>query len=93
MPYGVLLLPEYIQGTRSELKLRVFSSFLQAMATESVSAVPPDARFSFEPVSSSVLQSGEKSLLGKVVFEPAAACRQTDACYAGFNTNTKCKSG
>lgn len=79
-------------GKRAELKLRVYSSFAQEMVADSLTAVPPDTRFKFVPESASKkskIFSGQKNLIGKVVFDPGAACRKDESCYSGFSIRSK----
>ena len=77
-------------GRRAELKLKVYSSFEQEMVTDSVSPTPPDPRFLFVPESKGArIYSGVKNLVGKVVFDAAAACKKEQTCYAGFTLPSK----
>ena len=78
------------QGKRVELKLRVFSSFAQEMSVDSVTTVPPDPRFSFRADKKKRrILPDQKSLIGKVVFDPGAECEEDESCYVGFDTNSK----
>ena len=84
------------QGKRVYLTLRALSSFAEEMAVESVTTVPPDPRFYFKEASDKAkekgagkLVPGQKSYLGKVVFDPAAACSEDDSCYVGFSASGK----
>ena len=91
-----LIFEPVFPGAKAELKLKVFSSFAEEMIAESVAPVPADPRFSFKHPSSvingrNVIMSGERSFIGKVIFDPAANCRQEDNCYAGFDLRTKSK--
>lgn len=75
--------------------MQVYSSFLEEMITDSVSAKPLDNRFSFQHAvleGRTVIMSSEKSFVGKVIFDPGANCREDESCYAGFALDTKCKS-
>ncbi len=76
-----------LQGKSVDLKLRVFSSFTQGMTTTSVETVPPDPRFSFRESSKTRgrIFSGQKNLVGRIIFDPEAACRREQNCYSGFD--------
>ena len=90
-----LIFEPVFPGTKAELKLKVFSSFAEEMITETVAPVPPDPRFSFKSTVNNgrnVIMSGERSLIGKVIFDPAATCRQDNSCYAGFDLQSSSKS-
>ena len=90
-----LIFDPVFPGTKAELKLKVFSSFAEEMITETVAPVPPDPRFSFKGTvinGRNVIMSGERSLIGKVIFDPAATCRQDNSCYAGFDLQSNSKS-
>ena len=90
-----LIFEPVFPGTKAELKLKVFSSFAEEMITETVAPVPPDPRFSFKQTvinGRNVIMSGERSLIGKVIFDPAATCRQDNSCYAGFDLQSSSKS-
>lgn len=81
-------------GEKSELKLKVSSSFAEEMITDSVMTVPPDPRFSFKHSvrdGRTPIMSGDKSFIGWVVFDPGAVCRFNDSCYVGFKLNSKSK--
>ena len=89
-----LIFEPVFPGTKAELKLKVFSSFAEEMITDTVAPVPPDPRFSFKHNSlngRNVIMSGERSFIGKVIFDPAATCRQDNSCYAGFDLQSKSK--
>ena len=95
-PKEGLFFPPAFPGSRSEVKLRVYSSFSQHMKVDSVMAHPPDPRFIFKPDPKSSptpgvprIVSGQKNYLGKLIFDPAQGCRKDDDCYAGFSTNSK----
>ena len=88
------LLPTFFLflGKKTELKLKVFSSFAEEMITDHITTVPPDPRFSFKHAvhdGRTVIMSGEKSFIGKVVFDPGASCRDDESCYSGIPLNTK----
>ena len=90
-----LIFDPVFPGKQAELKLKVFSSFAEEMITDTVMTVPPDSRFGFKHAvhdGRTVIMSGEKSFIGKVIFDPAAICRHDDSCYAGFQLNSKSKS-
>ena len=74
-----------------ELKLKVFSSFAQEMLTDTIATVPPDPRFSFrmDRKKGAKILSGQKNLIGKIVFDPGAVCEPEENCYAGFDTQSK----
>ena len=62
------------------------------MITDHITTVPPDPRFSFKHAvhdGRTVIMSGEKSFIGKVVFDPGASCRDDESCYSGIPLNTK----
>ena len=62
------------------------------MITDDITTVPPDPRFSFKHAvhdGRTVIMSGEKSFIGKVIFDPGAACRLDDTCYSGIHLNSK----
>ena len=62
------------------------------MITDHVTTVPPDPRFTFKHAvhdGRTVIMSGEKSFIGKVVFDPGASCRDDESCYSGIPLNTK----
>ena len=73
------------QGRVSEIQLFVESSFKHAMQVKSLSVLGNDPRFSFQladPPPS--LTPGQRSHVGRVLFDPGAACRPTEDCYTGF---------
>lgn len=72
------------QGKAVQLKLKVHSSFAQDMRVDTLAAVPPDPRFSFALEEGAIIASGKKNSIGVVSFDPGAACRAEEACYAGF---------
>ena len=89
-----LIFEPVFPGTKAELKLKVFSSFAEEMITETVAPVPPDPRFSFKSTVNNgrnVIMSGERSLIGKVIFDPAAGCMNDQSCYCGFSIYSKRK--
>lgn len=59
------------------------------MTVKSLSVVGGDPRFSFQVVEGSPISPGEKSLVGKVVFNPSVGCQELEDCYAGFNHTSK----
>ena len=89
---GELIFDPAFPGKTVSLKLKVFSSFLEEMITDSVSTKPPNHQFSFEHAmfdGRSSITSSEKSFIGHVKFDPGAECRKDDTCYAGFSLNSK----
>jgi hypothetical protein len=59
-----------------------------------VTTIPRDQRFSFKHAvfdGRTVVMSGEKSFVGRVTFDPGAACRHDDTCYSGFSLTSTCK--
>ena len=89
-----LIFEPVFPGTKAELKLKVFSSFAEEMITDMVAPVPPDPRFSFKHNAingRNVIMSGERSFIGKVIFDPAATCRLDNSCYAGFDLQSNSK--
>ena len=70
----------------SELKLHVHSSFKHKMRVKSLSMVGDDPRFMFDigEEGGGVIIPGQKSFVGRVTFDPAAACGATEECYTGF---------
>lgn len=88
-----LIFDPVFPSKKAELKLKVFSSFAEDMITDSVTTVPPDPRFQFKHAiydGRTVIMSGEKSFIGRVIFDPGAACRLEDDCYSGFSVTSKC---
>ena len=59
------------------------------MTVKSLSVVGGDPRFSFQIEEGTSINPGQKSLVGKVVFNPAVGCRELEDCYAGFNHTSK----
>ena len=70
----------------SELKLHVHSSFKHKMRVKSLSIVGDDPRFTFDigDEGGGVITPGQKSFVGRVTFDPGAACEPTEDCYTGF---------
>ena len=73
----------------SELKLYVHSSFKHKMQVKSLSAVRDDPRFSFDTRKASKITPGQKSYVGKVIFDPGAECEAAEDCYTGFSPDSK----
>jgi len=76
----------FFQGKVSELKLHVHSSFKHKMRVKSLGVVGDDPRFSFDigEDGGGTITPGQKSFVGRITFDPSAACEATEDCYAGF---------
>ena len=64
------------------------------MITDAVSTVPFNQQFRFEHAVAdgrTVIMSQERSYIGKVIFDPAAACIPDESCYCGFSITSKRK--
>ena len=77
------------QGKRAELKLYVQSTFKHKMTVRSLSGVRDDPRFTFHTSGASKITPGQKSFVGKVIFDPSADCEATEDCYTGFSPDSK----
>jgi len=91
-----LIFDQAFPGKSVKLKLKVFSSFLEEMITDSVTTKPFNNQFSFKHTVTSgrsSITSSEKSFIGHVVFDPSADCRKDESCYSGFQINTKLGRG
>ena len=59
------------------------------MQVRSLSGVREDSRFSFDTNGASKITPGQKSYVGKVIFDPSADCEATEDCYTGFSPDSK----
>ncbi|XP_022100300.1 transmembrane protein 131-like isoform X2 [Acanthaster planci] len=89
-PEHVIFRPAF-PGTTQSVSLMLVNSFSHRMKLESILPDPPDKRFYYRlPKKTPVveIEPHRKQKVGRIVFDPKAACGEDDSCYVGLSTQS-----
>ncbi|XP_038063228.1 transmembrane protein 131-like [Patiria miniata] len=89
-PEHIILRPAF-PGTTQSASLTLLNNFSHRMKLESIVPDPPDKRFYHRlPKKTPVIEiePHKKLKVGRIVFDPKAACGEEDLCYVGLSTKS-----